>query len=302
MEYLTNSNSFSPASSGGPLLRSSFSGGDYSATVNSPSCFDVRIDAATYEDKLTANVRSRLSLDESALSVSYESPVKGKRKLAYSMSKKPLYFFPPRSEYNACFNSYVRPFCLGWQTGVRKSVTAPQNVEEKTWKVVNIIAFYNDLCVLTGVFEDACTETSCPDMHCGGVHTFKWDAGEPIITPAKISALGYTHRVLDWCTSRFDSPSRTTEYQERICELFLHCFSHILHNHIDRFISLGYEHLLKNILKRFCYFVDFYNVLDEAKMAPLQKWYQHHKERDDRLDLFRYEADSILGHGDGFEL
>ena len=43
----------------------------------------------------------------------------------------------------------------------------------------------------------------------------------------------------------------------------------------------------------------FYNILNETQMKPLQKWYKHHKERDERLDLFRYEADSVLGDGDG---
>ena len=293
LEYLTEKNSFS---NGDPILRGSFA--DYStgsgSSVNEASPF------AIYDTPENGPSGGRFSsAEEIDVSFSFESPMRGRRKLDYAMSRKPLYFFPNHSIYFNCFNTYVRPYCLGWQTsGVRQSVIAPPSVDERVWVVVNLIAFYNDLCVLTSVYEDTCTEKKCPCMCAGGdpLRVYRWKDEQPNITPTKVSALSYVHRVLDWCTGHFNNPDSTLSKQERIAELYVHLFAHQLHHHMDKFISCGYEHLFKNCLKRFCYFVEFYDVLEKDKLEPVLKWFEHHKERDNCLDMFKYEHDNILSN------
>lgn len=289
LEYLTEKNSFC---SGDPILRNSFAEHftERGSSLNESSPF------AVYESPPPGSLthESGGSLD---CSFSFESPMRGRRKLDYSMSRKPLYFFPADSVYFHCFNQHVRQYCLGWQSsGVRQSVIAPLKLDERVWVVVNLIAFYNDLCVLCAVYEDTCTEEHCPRMTAGGdpLRVFCWEDEQPHVTPSKVSALSYTHRVLDWCTGHFNKPSSTFTKKEKIAELYVHLFAHILHHHVDNFISFGYEHLFKNCLKRFCYFIEHYSILNKSKLEPLIKWFEHHKERDNCLDMFKYEHDTLF--------
>ena len=96
-------------------------------------------------------------------------------------------------------------------------------------------------------------------------------------------------RVLDYVTQHFDNPTNTYENKEIIALLFTRCFAHILHHHFPDFIKHGYEHLLINCLKRFCYFVERFSLSTVDDFEPIKKWFEHHKERDQRLHMLKYE-------------
>ena len=238
----------------------------------------------------TYNTRSRCAFNsfDQANENYVDSPVKGKRKLNYSMSAKPLYFFPRNSIHSFCFDNFVREYCLGWtSSNIEESINVPKSIEIHDWIVVNLIAIYNDICVLVSIIE--CKETTCGKMCAGQDKCFSYDFGNKTITPKKMSAISYMHRVLDYVTQHFDNPTNTYENKEIIALLFTRCFAHILHHHFPDFIKHGYEHLLINCLKRFCYFVERFSLSTVDDFEPIKKWFEHHKERDQRLHMLKYE-------------
>ena len=218
-----------------------------------------------------------------------DSPLKGKRKLNYSMSAKPLYFFPRNSIHSFCFDNFVREYCLGWtSSNIEKSINVPETIEIQDWIVVNLIAIYNDLCVFVSIIE--CKESTCPKMCAGKGRCFSYDFGDTNLTkPENISAISYMHRVIDCVTKYFDDPQNTYDNKEKIASLFTRSFAHILHNHFPDFIKQGYEHLFINSLKRFCYFVERYSLSTVDDFESIKPWFKHHKERDHSIIQLKYD-------------
>ena len=259
--------------------------GQHKPLLNSPSTYTTFGSASS----LSASSISTVDGNRKGGFSSYiDSPVKGQRKLNYSMSAKPLYFFPQHSIHSFCFDNFVREYCLGW-TGaeLEKSVCLPDRIDEEDWIVVNLIAFYNDLCVFVSRIE--CNEQTCNAMTAGKGRSFSYDFADKNISPKQISALSYIHRVLDYVTQHFDVPSNTYESRHKVVSLLLRSFGHILHHHFPDFIKDGYEHLLVNCLKRLCYFVDHFSLFEEDDFEPFRTWFKQQRERDRKLNMLKYE-------------
>lgn len=166
---------------------------------------------------------------------------------------------------------------------LRKSVKLPEGEDENEWIAVNTVHFFNASNLVYGACAEFCTEYSCPSMTAGSRYEYLWKDGAQYKKPTRVPAPVYIDNLLSWANDQISDPTLfpinddakfPRDFKKQIRTIFKRLFrlyAHIYYSHFEQMRAIGANSHLNTCFKHFCFFIQEFNLVEEAEMAPLKK-------------------------------
>lgn len=166
---------------------------------------------------------------------------------------------------------------------LRKTVQLPDGEDKNEWIAVNTVHFYNAANMIYGTCAEFCTEESCAVMSAGQKYEYLWKDDVKYKKATRVSAPVYIDNLLTWVNEQIANPNlfpvdenakfprdfiaKVKVIYKRIFRLY----AHIYYSHFEKIRAIGANAHLNTCFKHFIYFVQEFDLVDEAEMQPLKK-------------------------------
>ncbi len=166
---------------------------------------------------------------------------------------------------------------------LRQTVKLPAGEDLNEWIAVNTVHFYNAANMIYGTCAEFCTEQSCPVMSAGPKYEYHWKDGDKYKRPTRLSAPAYIDNLLSWANDQISNPELfpidenakfPRNFMEKVKVIYKRLFrlyAHIYYSHFEKIREIGANAHLNTCFKHFVYFIQEFDLVDAAELAPLQK-------------------------------
>jgi len=170
---------------------------------------------------------------------------------------------------------------LGSGVDLHEVVKLPLKQLLEDWLAVNIVDFYNLLCMLYGSVSEFCTDQSCPSMNAGPKYEYKWK-DENSKKVMDVTAPQYVDKCLNWIATLIDDPSvfppnitdpfpkNFKDVAKQIFKRMFRIYAHVYYHHFHKIVQLQEEAHLNTNFKHFYYFISEFQLVDAEEQAPLK--------------------------------
>jgi len=162
---------------------------------------------------------------------------------------------------------------------LRRAVKLPEGEESNEWLAANVTDFVHHVNLLYGALTEYCTAETCPVMTAGPRFEYQWEDNGKYL---KLSAPDYIDNLTSWVSKQLEDeklfPTKNKvpfpkEYLSNIKTIFKRIFriyAHIYHSHYSKVVALGYKEHYFTSLKHFIFFVQEFQLIAPAELAPLE--------------------------------
>uniref|UniRef100_A0A915DD57 Uncharacterized protein n=1 Tax=Ditylenchus dipsaci TaxID=166011 RepID=A0A915DD57_9BILA len=152
-------------------------------------------------------------------------------------------------------------------------------VDVNEWIAVNIVDFFNQICMLYGTISESCTAETCPKMNAGSQFEYFWTDEKS--TTISCSAPVYIDYLMTWIQDELDNenifpsqigkpfPANFSYIAQTIMKRLFRIYAHIYHQHFELIEQLKAIEHLNTSFKHFILFVQEFNLIDDKQLAPL---------------------------------
>ncbi|CAJ0959718.1 unnamed protein product, partial [Mesorhabditis belari] len=178
-------------------------------------------------------------------------------------------------------NSRNEASCVTLGSGnLRDAVRLPFGEDQNEWLAMNLSDMYNQVCMLVGTLDQACTPEKCPKMTAAAGHEYLWqDSNKQTLSTSAPEYISYLltgiHDQLD-DENVFPSqlgksfPPDFLSICEGIMSRLFRVYAHVYHAHSNDIIKLNAMAHINTSLKHFILFAREFKLIPRAKMVPLQ--------------------------------
>ena len=166
---------------------------------------------------------------------------------------------------------------------LKKTVKLPDGEDLNEWIAVNTVHFYNAANMIYGTCAEFCTEQNCPVMSAGPKFEYLWKDNGKNKKPVRVSAPVYIDNLLSWVNEQIGNsalfpvdendkfPKNFLSQVKVIYKRLFRLYAHIYYSHFEKIRSIGANAHLNTCFKHFVFFIQEFNLVDEAEMQPLAK-------------------------------
>lgn len=163
---------------------------------------------------------------------------------------------------------------------LKSAVQLPPDEDLNSWLAVNVVDCFNELNLIYGTVQDACTDITCPCMT-AGTFSYLWQDNVKYTQPTEVSAQMYVELLLTFAESQINDeaifPLHGTDFprdfKKRVSTIFrrfLRVYGHIYHHHLDQITEIGALSHLNTVFKHFYFFCTEFGLIPPGEYAPLQ--------------------------------
>lgn len=167
---------------------------------------------------------------------------------------------------------------------LRKTVKLPDGEDINEWIAVNTVHFYNAANMIYGTCAEFCTEQACPVMSAGPKFEYLWkDNTAKYKKPTRVSAPVYIDNLLSWVNDQIGNsqlfpvdendkfPKNFLQQVKVIYKRLFRLYAHIYYSHFEKIRAIGANAHLNTCFKHFVFFIQEFNLVDDAEMQPLAR-------------------------------